>query len=138
LFDTNSRQVVDSIEVEDGSQLDDLPTKWTTDGRYIYFADGGTKVWDREDKSRLAKVATGYPIGPGPTPTSMVIKLMPQPVPDAADAKPNILLHDAATGQSWPLGDPQCDVQDARAGRIIYLRNAEDDTMSVHTAKIAM
>jgi hypothetical protein len=130
--------VVDSIDVENGSELDDLETKWTLDGRYIYFADGGTKVWDREDKTRVAKVATGYPIGPGPTPTSMVIKLMPQPVADAADAKPNILLHDAATGQGWSLGDPQCDVQDARAGKIIYLRSADDGSTSVHTARIAM
>jgi hypothetical protein len=138
LFDTSSKNVVDSIDVGDGSQLDDLETKWTADGRYIYFADAGTKVWDRQDKTRVAKVATGYPIGPGPTPSSMVIKLMPPQASDAANAGPNILLHDAASGQSWTLGDPQCDAQDARAGSILYLRNAKDGTTSVHRAKIEM
>jgi hypothetical protein len=140
LFDTKENRVVKTVDANNGSELDDLAAKWTDDGRYIYFADGGTtKIWEHEGVAEPRPIAEGYPIGPGPTRSSMVIKAMPQSAADAeASNEPKMLLHDAATGIQWPLGDRQCNLQSAQGGRVVYLRTDAEGKTSVHWATIEM
>lgn len=143
LFEVAANAVTDSIPVQNGRELDDLQSQWTADGRYIYFPDVGTMLWDRELKKEPVRLSTGYPIGPGPTPSTMLIRLMPSRAGALAtqipvDEHAKILLHDAASGKGWTLGDEDCELQAARAGRIVYLRRTGDGVVSVHTARVAM
>jgi hypothetical protein len=123
---------------------DDRETQWTRDGRYFYYYDVksvgqtthrlqyATRVWDRETRKLTEAGDVGLPIGPGPTPTTMVL----------AKGKPRqtyILLHDAATGRAWSLSDSTLQLQHAAGGKIVYAKYSLDGTTrSVHTAEVSM
>lgn len=142
LYDVENRKELSELPLEGrGSQLDDLETPWTTNGRYLYYPDvDGTRVWDREAGELTATVGrdvvgNGYPVGPGPTPSTMLIKSLRDPA-ERGQAAGSFVLHDAAADRAWQLGSHGTELQDARAGKVVYLQHQADGSATVHVAEL--
>ena len=111
------------------SSLDDWETQWTPDGRYLYYidcdqaaADGQadpalrsvTRIWDRQAGKPAGEVRDAMPVGPGPGPSLMVLAKRTR------NASGGFLLHDAASGKEYPLGDSSKNLIHACGGKIVY------------------
>ncbi|KPK81495.1 MAG: hypothetical protein AMJ81_10575 [Phycisphaerae bacterium SM23_33] len=131
---------------EPSSNWDDWECQWTSDGRYLYYP-GAKKdtvqtpqgprqrtatlslVWDRLAGRQVHVIDAAVAVGPGPTPTSMVLCGL-------KDEPKGVFLHDAATGQRWTL-EPGAKAQHARGGKVVYTR-ASPDGAAAYVARIAM
>lgn len=84
----------------------------TADGRYLYYTDAPrwgrkagarvflTRVWDRHKGQEVFSMRDVIPVETGPGTTTMVLAYLRQSLAGPAGSK---LLHDAASGKSWPL-----------------------------------
>jgi len=111
------------------SSLDDWETQWTADGRYLYYidfdqaaADGQadptlrnvTRIWDRQAGKPAGEVRDAMPVGPGPGASLMVLAKRTR------NASGGFLLHDAAGGKEYPLGDSSKNLIHACGAKIVY------------------
>jgi hypothetical protein len=111
------------------SVLDDWETQWTADGRYLYYwdveetvADGQadptlrdvTRIWDRQAGKPAGEVRDAIPVGPGPGPSLMVLAKR------TGNDSGGFLLHDAASGKQYPLGDSSKNLIHAWVGKAVY------------------
>ncbi len=144
LYDLEAKEQRDVLPLNSGGWLDDLKTKWTQDGRHLYYADPPeVRVWDRAAAKIGAYLDASYPVGPGPGTgageSTMVLKRVRRSAEYLGQAElRNIVLHNAATGEAWELGDTNFEVQDARAGRVVYLKHGPGGRATVHLARIVM
>jgi hypothetical protein len=141
LYDVDSgAKVADLPTHPEDSQLDDLATQWTADGRYVCFLDRldnnrkdvmGTRVWDRVSGEEKPTVPDTAPMGPGPEgPYIVLVRTL------RGDNRP--ILHDAATGRSWILGDANLRLLHAAGGRAVYLKTDADGSQTVRVAEITL
>ena len=141
LYDIEEDKEVAQLPLGRGDALDDLESKWTSNGRYVYYADGvyyagrggGSRVWDGLTRREVGRAPADFPIGPGPTETTMVLKRHPK---TSREEDWGIVLHDAATGRSWTLGDTNYNLQAAAGGRVVYLKHLPDGEASVYAAQV--
>ncbi len=135
LFDLEVKETTATLPLDDDSQLDDLETRWTQDGRFVYYVDGNkVRVWDRIVGKPAGQIEARFPVGPGPVPTTMLLSN------SWRDKKleQTIILHDALNGQQWSLGDADWEPQSAEGNKIVYLKHAEDGSATLHTAEIVL
>ncbi|MCY2931063.1 MAG: hypothetical protein NTV86_16565 [Planctomycetota bacterium] len=128
-------------------QLENWETQWTPDGRYLYYADlaeaapaapanratyrSVTRVWDRQAGKAAGEIADALPVGPGPGRSQMVLARRTQ------DNSGGFLLHDAATGREYPLGDAAKKLIHAGGGKVIYAQTpADSETEAVFLADL--
>ena len=139
LFDTKAgRRILDVPTQGYNWNLIKYPPRWTPDGRYLYVYDHTpypakyhSAIWDRETTKLLGRVDTMYPLGPGPTRTTMVLgKVM-------AGSKRGMILHDAATDKRWDLAGRNVRPVTAAGGRVFYVKWT-DDGNALFSARIAM
>ena len=118
-------------------QLDDLETQWTSDGRYLYYVDGEegvvegqadrptyrsvTRIWDRRASKPAGTIPDVMPLGPGPGASTMVLS-----GGLARDASGGFILHDAATGKDYPIGDIAKKLIHASGKKVIYAEKSGD------------
>ncbi len=139
LYDFEAREKIADLPThEENSQLDDLETQWTPDGRYVCYydlADGlqgrirGTRVWDRVVGKEKAFVEDAAPIGPGPA-GSYIFLVRTR----TGDHRP--ILYDASTGRSWELGDASMRLLHGTGRKIAYVKTAPDGKRTVCVAEI--
>ncbi|MCK4627316.1 MAG: hypothetical protein KAV00_18530, partial [Phycisphaerae bacterium] len=90
-----------------------------------------TRIWDRTVKKETGIIDEAIAIGPGPTKTTMVlIKGSPR--------KGWLVLHDADTDKSWPLGDKSMKVIAAQGKYIIYAKKTPDGKGGAYMAEIVL
>ncbi len=134
LYDLKAdKQIAKLPTHEKNTKLDDYNPQWTGDGRYLYYVDmkddaaGGpdnpktkpiTRIWDRKTNKEGGIVDSAIPIGPGPGKTTMVLG---KPLKGVMTPK-GYILHDAATGKSWPLCDNFKRVITAQGKYVIYVK----------------
>jgi hypothetical protein len=116
------------------------PPLWTADGRYLCYPCGEkvdekfrwvTRVWDRTAGKVAADLSDVYAVGPGPTPTTLVLGK------GVAGNKRGFDLYDCVTGKSVPLGDKELQPLAAGGGKVFYIRRiGDDDTFC--SARIAL
>lgn len=139
LFDYATDKEIAELPVhEANSALDDVETQWTADGRYLLYVDNdgpdaarGTRVWDRTAGEAIAFIPGRTPVGPGPTPSTMVLNASDEKTGRAAT------LYDAATGAASPFGDGQIDVVHAAGGTVLYLAG-EGEQAELRAAAIGL
>jgi hypothetical protein len=134
--------------------------QWTADGRYLYYCDlfetgvWGTRVWDREEKGDRTLLPVGpegashkrvlspfssdiesaVPLGPGPTPTSVVLAKLRNFV----DPSAGFVLHDASTGKTFPLGDETMALIHAHGRNVLYAKKNAQGVEVPYLAEIDM
>ena len=128
--------------------LDDWETQWTPNGRYLYYrdveevaVDGGadrprlrdvTRIWDRQTGKLLGTMEDAVPVGPGPGRSRMVLARRTR------DGSGGFMLHDAATGKEYPVGDASKRLIHAYGGKVVYAETpAGSDTEVVFVADLA-
>ncbi len=141
------KQLAELPSDKPSSQWHDWESQWTADGRYLYYP--GAKddtvqtpegprqqtatlscIWDRIAGKRIATIDNAVAVGPGPTPTTMVLgSLGPE--------RKGMILHDAGGGKSWTL-DPNVRVQHALGGAVVYIKPAPDGKQAAYVARIVM
>jgi hypothetical protein len=124
LYDLKADRPVRNLPVHPkNTSLDDFTPQWTSGGRFLYYVDvqvpsqpSGrrrkriTRVWDRLASKEAAILDDAVAIGPGPTPTTMVMR-----------RRGAIILHDAATGRSWTLARSSVHPLYAGRGKLVYV-----------------
>jgi len=127
-------------------KLDDLETQWTADGRYLYYVDvdevpakgeaghptyrSVTRIWDRQAGKLAGMVSDTVPVGPGPGQLMVLAKR-------TKAGSGGFLLHDAASGKEYPLGDASKKLIHAAGGKVIYAQESDDsDAEDVSVANI--
>ena len=132
---------------ERGTKMDDYNPQWTADGRYLYYVDMKeegdgdsrtrktfTRVWDVKENKEAGIVDNAVAIGPGPGKTNMVLTAIRSSGPEQRQ----VLLHDAARSVTWPLADGSIRPISTQAGRLVYVRMADDGTETVCTAEVVV
>ena len=148
LYDSGTDKLLAELPSDrPSSSWDDWESQWTVNGRYLYYP--GAKedtvqtpegprnrtvtvscIWDRVAGRQLAVIDQAVAVGPGPTPTTMVLgRREPE--------RKGIILHEASSGKSWTL-DPNACVQHALGGFVVYLRAAPDGKQAAYLARIAV
>jgi len=130
---------------ERGTKMDDYNPQWTADGRYLYYVDMKeegdgesrtrkyfTRVWDVKENKEAGLIDRAVAVGPGPSKTSMVLTA----IRSAGPEQRQVLLHDAVAGTTWSLGDGRVRPISTQAGRLVYVRMADDGTETVCIAEI--
>lgn len=137
------RQVAEVPTHPRNGELDDRETQWTANGRYLYYvdvdevpADGEadrptyrsvTRIWDRQAGKLAGMVSDVMPVGPGPGQLMVLAKR----------SSGGFLLHDAASGTEYPLGDASEKLIHAYGGKVIYAQEGDDsDAEDVFVADI--
>jgi len=130
------------------SLLDDWETQWTPNGRYLYYRDveevaadepangpryrDVARIWDRQVGKLLGTMEDAVPVGPGPGRSLMVLAKRTR------DGSGGFMLHDAATGKKYPLGDASKRLIHAYGGKVVYAETpAGSDTEVVFVADLA-
>ncbi len=130
------------------SMLDDWETQWTPDGRCLYYVDVReveeqtpegprkrtkevSRLWDRTAGKEAGLVGGAVPLGPGPTPTSVVLAKWSEA------GYRGLLLHDAASGKAYPLGEPSFRPVHAWGSRVVYARPGPAGEEAAYVAEIA-
>ncbi len=123
---------------EKNSQLDDISSVWTPDGRFICYLDlvdaeeghvKGTRVWDRTLGREHKFLPETAPMGPGPDGgTVFLVKL--------TDGDNRPVLYDAAADKSWVMGDPTMRLLHGAGEKIVYLHTTADGQRSVHVGRV--
>jgi len=139
LYDPKADRQTAELPLEGkGWNLIGTPPRWTRDGRFLYYRDFRLKplthfccVWDRAGGKTVAKLNWLLPVGPGPTPTTMVM------LRAYAGWKREVHLHDAAAGKSWALAGKEARPLAAAAGRVLYVKWTGDGD-GLFSARIAM
>ena len=131
------------------SKLDDLETQWTSNGRYLYYVDvdevaaegqadrptyrSVTRVWDRQANKPAGTIRDTTPLGPGPGESTMVLAERPR------DASGGFILHDAATGKDYPIGDVAKKPIHVSGKKVIYAEKCADSAAEeVFSAEIVL
>ncbi len=132
------------------SVLDDMETQWTPDGRYLYYCDGEelpgdgqanrpryrevARIWDRQERTPVGVVPDTIAVGPGPGRSLMVLGKR------AGDSSGGFLLHDAATGKQYALGDASKKLIHAYGGKVLYAEKkpAGSDAEDVFSADLVV
>ena len=131
------------------SSLDDLETQWTADGRYLYYydvreitidtAEGPkqrtkpiSRIWDRINNKQAGVVLDAVPLGPGPSPTTMLLAKRSQA------GYEGFILHDANTGDEWRMAETNVQPIHAWGKNVVYLKGLEDGEDAVFLAQIAV
>jgi len=112
--------------------LDDWEPQWTANGRYLYYMDvdevpaegeadrltyrSVTRIWDRQAGKLAGTVSDAQPVGPGPGQLMVLAKR----------SSGGFLLHDAASGKEYPLGDASEKLIHAYGGKVIYAQESDD------------
>ena len=141
------KQLAELPSEKPSSSWHDWESQWTADGRYLYYP--GAKddtvqtpegprqqtatlscIWDRIAGKRIATIDSAVAVGPGPTPTTMVLG-------SRGPEQKGMILHDAASGKSWTL-DPNVRVQHALGGAVVYIKPAPDGKEAAYVARIVM
>jgi len=149
LFDIRARRQIAKLPMhERNRKLDDWESQWTADGRYLCYYDveeedadaaGGrrkrlkafTRVWDRVAGKEAGRIGEAVALGPGPTPTTMVLAKR------GTAGYERLLLHDAATGGEWVLGDGRLAPIHAAGKTVLYVKALPDGVEAAHVARIA-
>jgi len=141
LYDFEAREKIADLPThEENSQLDDLETQWTRDGRYICYydlADGpqgrirGTRVWDCVAGKVKTFLEGTAPMGPGAADSHILLVRTRK-----GDHRP--ILHDASTGRSWELGDASIRLLHGAGGKVAYIKTGPDDKKTVCVAEIPL
>ena len=151
VYDVQADKELTSLPVHaSNTLLDEIPSQWSPDGQYLYYTDladppGGkgpskmvTRIWDRDAgksagplSGMLDAVEEAFPVGPGPTPTTMVLAQMVR-----EKLPPALVLHDAATGKTWKLADAPVRVFCAGGGKVVYSRSTEGRMYTTFVADI--
>ena len=141
VYDLDAGKVIKSIEADTDLLKGPMDCRWTANGRYLYFK--GTKiipedieipehilrinhVWDRQT-DQMSSTKGGTLLGPGHTPSSMVIqdeafvsltrnKIAKLPMLSGSQA----VVHDAATGRAFVIGGSKVIFQSAAAGVLVF------------------
>jgi hypothetical protein len=116
-------------------ELDDWETQWTANGRYLYYVDvdevpaegeadhptyrSVTRIWDRQAGKLAGMVSDVMPVGPGPGQLMVLAKRN-------QNGSGGFLLHDAASGKEYPLGDASKKLIHAYGGKVIYAQESAD------------
>ena len=131
------------------SELDDLETQWTSNGRYLYYVDveevaakgeadrptyrSMTRVWDRQTSKPAGTIPDTTPLGPGPGESTMVLAERPR-----GDFG-GFVLHDAATGKDYQIGDVAKKLIHISGKKVIYAeKSADSDAEEVFSAEIVL
>lgn len=149
LYDLKARKEIADLPIDQrNSKLDDYETQWTPDGRFLYYTDveddpgaaggnargktrGVSRVWDRQAGKSVTNIPMTLPVGPGPTPSSMVLARYSEKGEEAG-----CLLHDAATGTISGLGDASLKLVHAWGAKVLYVRTAGDKKEALYVADI--
>jgi hypothetical protein len=113
-------------------ELDDRETQWTANGRYLYYVDveevpaegeadrrtlrSVTRIWDRQAGKPAGTVSDALPVGPGPGQLMVLAKRRAG----------GFLLHDAASGKEFPLGDASKKLIHAYGAKVVYAQEGDD------------
>ncbi len=121
------------------TSLDDFTPQWTSGGRFLYYVDvevskqpSGThrkritRVWDRLAGKEATVLDEAVAVGPGPTPTTMVLR-----------HGAGLVLHDAAAGATAVLARGALRPLFAARGKLVYLQK-QQGKWSAFIADIAM
>ena len=139
LYNVRTGKLVASLPVhEKNSQLDDIASVWTPDGRFICYLDlvdaeegqvQGTRVWDRTLGREHKFLPETAPVGSGPDGGMVfLVKL--------SDGDNRPVLYDAAANQSWVMGDPAMRLLHGAGEKIVYLHTTADGQRSVHVGSV--
>lgn len=118
------------------SELDDRETQWTADGRYLYYTDADveqaaadgranpsfrrvTRVWDRQAGKPAGQITDAVPVGPWTSSSLMV--LAKQTGSDSG----GFLVHDAASGREYTIGDDSKHLIHAYGGKVVYAQTPD-------------
>jgi len=140
LYDTARDRPSSALPMDGpGWNLINTPPRWTSGGRYLYYRDNTldplahfARVYDRETGKSVARLADAIPIGPGPTPTTMVVGKR-----HSGGAVRELLLHDAASGKLWPLAGRASRPMAAAAGVVLYVAHTSRRGDVLFSARIA-
>ena len=142
LYDLKADKQIAELPVhEQNTKLDDCCPQWTTNGRYLYYADVKlemidgrqerkylTRIWDRTKGREAGIVPDVVPIGPGPGKSTMVV---------AKDrGRGQMSLHDAATGDSHTLGKETMTAIAAEGKYLLYADKPADGKSGIYMAEI--
>jgi hypothetical protein len=147
LLDLAKDKVLADVPLREGNtKLHDYCPQWTGDGRYLYYtseahepeANGHmrnkieSRVWDREKKQLTFEVPATIPIGPGPTPTTMVLSSYPVTPVD----KP--VVHDAKADTTWTVNGPAIRLITSQGKYILYAKKGDDGKETLYRGKISL
>lgn len=134
LYDLAADKGIRDIPIhERNSQLDDLETQWTADGRYLHYVDFRdnpanakapipvTRVWDRVADKEAGVIDDAIAVGPGPTPTSMVLRRQEE-----------VILHDAPSGRSAVIVAGPAKAEHAGGRRVAYSTTSAEGKTTLH------
>ena len=144
LYDLKAdKQIAELPTHEKNTKLDDYCSQWTSDGRYLYYMDVKydflpegrgqrevlTRIWDRTKGREVGIVADVLPIGPGPGKSTMVVA-------KGRRGSKQMFLHDAATGDSHPLGKETMTAIAAEGKYLLYADKPADGKSGMYMAEI--
>ena len=79
-----------------------------------------TRVWDRQAGKSAGTIPDTTPLGPGPGASTMVLAKRSQ------DASGGFILHDAATGKDYPIGDVAKKPIHVSGKKVLYAEKSAD------------
>jgi len=126
---------------------------WSTDGRYLYYADGKdvlegfpravvlTRVWDRLAGKELAAVENAVPVGPGPTTTTVVLVRQHMAAHSGSRARAprsgeGMLLYDVVAGRSTAIALEGATLRFARGRNVLYDKLGRDGRLNLYAAEL--
>jgi len=127
----NDRMLADLPVDRENTRLDDYLPRWTSDGHYLYYIDVDptkdgheeqlqSRVWDARAGKLVTTVPRLGPVGPGPSPTTMVLR------PNAVSGLKGFVVHDLATGMVHPIHiEDSEEFASAWDGKIVYVKRVE-------------
>ena len=142
LYDLKAgKQIAELPTHEENRKLDDSCPQWTSDGRYLYYADVKyemidgkrerkviTRIWDRTKSREAGIVPDVVPIGPGPGKGTMVVAKSP--------GLKQMFLHDAGSGASHSLGKVTMNAIAAEGKYLLYADKPADGKSGIYMAEI--
>ncbi len=94
------------------------------------------RIWDRVAGKPAGELKQRLPVGPGPTPTTMVLANRATVAPQGEERPGGFFLHDAATGKQWQLGDDTMYLIHAWGDKVLYAKKSPDGKEEVYVARI--
>ena len=147
LYDLVARKQIAELPVSQlNNALDDWETQWTLDGRYLYYYDVTevegegrprpktrpvTRIWDRVANGPSWSIPDTLAVGPGPTPTTMVL------ASETDRGYAGFSLHDAKSGDRHPLGDASMRLVHAWGSKVLYVKPSPEGEDTLCVADIA-
>lgn len=120
--------------------------QWTTSGGHLHYIDvfgfpedtrHGTRVWQRRSQTVIKDLPNVFPIGPGPTKSSMVFIRVDE-VKESGSRVIGIVVHDASNNQVWEIPLADTHILGTHGSHVIYTRKDKAGKEAVYMAEIAL